>query len=98
MKFKQDKFRRVRGGYSRLLEIRCEKCNEILCYYQKDGPGPLKRMYIDRIAKTYVDVGKKFVCHKCGYIIGIHYIYEKEKRPAFRLFEGSVKKKITKLP
>jgi len=97
IKLKHDKFRKNRGGYSRLLEIKCEKCEELLCYYQKDGPGPLKRMYIDRIAKTYADAGKKLICHKCGHILGVRYIYEKEKRLAFRLFEGSVKKKIVKV-
>jgi len=53
-------------------------------------------MYIDRIVKTYAEAGKKLVCHKCGHVLGIRYVYEKEKRPAFRLFEGSVKKKIVK--
>jgi ribosomal protein S27E len=96
MKLAQDKFRKARGGYARLLEIRCEKCKTLLCLYQKDGPGPLKRMYIDRIVKTYAEAGKKLVCHKCGHVLGIRYVYEKEKRPAFRLFEGSVKKKIVK--
>ena len=93
-KLKNDKFRKARGGYSRLLEIRCEKCNELLCYYQKDGSGSLKRMYIDRIVEAYADAEKTLACHKCGRILGVRYIYEKEKRPAFRLFEGSVKKKI----
>jgi ribosomal protein S27E len=96
MKLKQDKFRKARGGYSRLLEVRCEKCDEILCYYQKDGPGPLKRMYMDRIVKTYAVAGKSLICHKCGHILGVRYIYEKEKRPAYRLFQNSVKKKIKK--
>jgi ribosomal protein S27E len=96
MKLAQDKFRKARGGYARLLEIRCEKCKTLLCLYQKDGPGPLRRMYIDRIVKTYAEAGKKLVCHKCGHVLGIRYVYEKEKRPAFRLFEGSVKKKIVK--
>jgi len=96
IKLKQDKFRRSRGGYSRLLEVRCEKCGELRCYYQKDGPGPLKRMYVDRITKAYADAGTKLICHKCGQILGVRYVYEKEKRPAFRLFEGSITKKITK--
>ncbi|KKS56835.1 MAG: hypothetical protein UV23_C0035G0007, partial [Candidatus Nomurabacteria bacterium GW2011_GWF1_42_40] len=46
---KRDKFRKARGGYARILEIRCEKCGHFLALYQKDGPGPLKRMYVDRI-------------------------------------------------
>ena len=96
IKLKQDKFRRSRGGYSRLLEIRCEKCGQLLAYYQKDGPGPLKRMYEDRIVKSYARAGKNLVCSKCRHILGIRYIYEKEKRPAFRLFQGSIIKNIIK--
>ena len=48
--FVNDKYKKVRGGYSRLLEISCEKCGSVLCHYQKDGPGILKRMYFDRIS------------------------------------------------
>ena len=33
----------------RLLDISCAKCDTHLFYYQKDGPGMLKRMYLDRI-------------------------------------------------
>ncbi len=96
IKLKRDKFKKTRGGSSRLLAVKCEKCDELLCYYQKDGSGLLKRMYIDRIAKIYTDIDKKLACHKCGHILGMRYIYEKEKRPAFKLFKGSVKKKIVK--
>lgn len=95
-KLKQDKYRRARGGYSRLLEIKCEKCNKLLCYYQKDGPGLLKRMYIDRIVESYAKAGTNLICHKCGHVLGVRCIYKKEKRPAFRLFVGSVIKKIVK--
>ena len=105
MKLKKDKYKKARGGYSRLLEIKCEKCKNLIALYQKDGPGPLKRMYVDRIfsPKKLVNfqliATKKIpnlICSKCKQIIGIPYIYQKEKRPAFRLFEGSITKKITK--
>ncbi|MGC9968410.1 MAG: hypothetical protein ABSC29_01600 [Minisyncoccia bacterium] len=104
-KFKRDRFRQARGGYSRFLEICCEKCGNMLAIYQKDGPGPLKRMYIDRILtpKNLADLAgfpvkrlPQFTCPRCHQLVGIPYLYEKEKRPAFRLFEGSVTKKITK--
>jgi ribosomal protein S27E len=96
MELKRDKYKMARGGYSRLLEIKCEKCGSLLCYYQKDGPGLLKRMYVDRIVKLYARAGTSLICHKCGHVLGSHYIYKKEKRPAFRLFVGAVTKKITK--
>ena len=86
--------------------IKCEKCNNVIAVYQKDGPGPLQRMYLDRIfspeklAKLQNVAIKNItnlVCLKCKEIIGIPYTYKKEKRPAFRLFEGSVTKKMVKI-
>ena len=100
---KRDKFRKARGGYSRVLKIRCEKCGHSLALYQKDGPGPLKRMYVDRILAPEdlanlrgISVKKlpNLLCKHCRQLIGIAYLYQNEKRPAFRLFEGSVTKKI----
>ena len=105
IKLKSDKFRKSRGGYSRLLQISCERCGNDIALYQKDGPGPLKRMYVDRIIRPDILVDMKDVsikkfpnlaCSKCQNIIGIPFIYEKEKRPAFRVLEGSVRKKITR--
>lgn len=94
-KFRTDKYRKARGGYSRLLEISCAACGVVICEYQKDGPGPLKRMYADRIMG---DTPSKHVrCKGCRQLIGVYCIYEKEKRPAYRMKEGSFKKKIVKL-
>ena len=105
IKFKSDKYKKSRGGYSRLLDISCAKCGEHLFFYQKDGPGILKRMYLDRIYESskYSNLENlpptkipQFVCPNCKQLIGIPYIYEKEKRLAFRLFVGGVQKKIVK--
>jgi len=98
MKFKNDKYKKVRGGHSRLLKISCEKCGGLVCLYQKDGPGNLRRMYLDRISdpKVPVTTPKSLACPK-GHILGVKIVYEKEKRPAFRLFVDSVVKKIIKL-
>lgn len=94
--FKNDRYKKVRGGYSRLLEIRCRKCNEVICRYQKDGPGTLRRMYLDRIMDNHVPVsGKNLNCLE-AHLLGIKMIFEKENRPAFRLFVDSVTKKIIK--
>lgn len=103
--FKSDSYKRARGGYSRLLDISCEKCGAHLCLYQKDGPGILKRMYLDRIyrSKVYSGLEKQplrsvpqLSCLKCHVLIGVPYKYEKENRLAFRLFVGSIVKKIVK--
>ncbi len=102
---KNDQYKKNRGGYSRLLEISCEGCGEFLAFYQKDGPGILKRMYLDRIykSKNYSDLSAKpfkllpqLICQKCGRLLGTPIIFEKEKRFAFRLFQGAVTKKIVK--
>lgn len=93
---KNDKYKNVRGGYSRLLNISCEKCGENICHYQKDGPGALRRMYLDRISNTKVAISRKdFSCPR-GHLLGVKIIFEKENRPAFRMFMDAVTKKIIK--
>lgn len=92
---KNDKYSQARGGWSRVLEVACEKCDSHVCFYQKDGPGPLKRMYVDRMINLQPS-GSKLICVNCGQELGIQITYEKENRLAYRLFQGSVNKKITK--
>jgi hypothetical protein len=96
---KLDKYRKSRGGYSRLLEVSCEKCGEIVCHYQKDGQGPLKRLYADRVVdlKSAWKNNQKLVCRKCKRWLGIASKYQEEKRPCFILFQDSVIKNIKKL-
>lgn len=88
-KFKSDKFRKSRGGHSRWLVLSCAKCQATLFLYQKDGPGMLKRLYLDRI------VGQaKTSCGKCKTVIGIRTVYKKENRSVIRLFAGAIEKRI----
>lgn len=96
MKLKNDKFRKTRGGYSRLLKISCEKCDSLIGLYQKDGSGNLRRMYLDRIIEPMVSIARKDLSCPKGHLLGVKIIYDKEKRLAFRLFVDSVKKKIVK--
>lgn len=105
-KFKKDKFSNARGSYSRLVNVNCRKCNNLVAVYQKDGPGNLRRMYFDRIfsPESLVNLQKKNIkeipqlkCAKCGEIIGTPYIYEKENRKAFRLYQDAAIKKAVKL-
>lgn len=53
-------------------------------------------MYLDRIFTPKISPSKtrEFICPSCKKIIGIFYTYKKETRPAIRLFQGSVSKKI----
>lgn len=94
--FKNDKYKKVRGGYSRLLHISCQKCGEHICNYQKDGPGNLRRMYLDRIINPEVSIYIKDLSCSNNHLIGVKIIYDKEKRLAYRLFVDSVIKKIIK--
>ena len=103
---KKDKYKSTRGGYSRILNLHCRKCNNIIAIYQKDGPGNLRRLYMDRIMfpKELINLHKEDIkninpikCNKCGFVIGIPYIYKKEKRKVFRVFQDAVIKKIIKL-
>jgi len=96
-KLKQDKYRKARGGYSRLLKVTCGNCNGLVCFYQKDGLGPLKRMYLDRILKIYMNAKVKLICKKCKRWLGIKSKYVDENRPCYILFEGVVKKKVVKI-
>lgn len=94
--FKNDKYKKARGGKSRLLALACEKCGKHLCFYQKDGPGILKRLYLDRIS-GFDSKAKNLICPNCHELLGVAVIFKKENRPAYRLFAGAVVKKITNL-
>lgn len=105
-KLKSDKYKKVRGGNSRFLNIYCSKCNSHVLLYQKDGPGPLKRTYLDRILapedlskyQTVTEIKEvpALVCSNCRSLIGKPYIYDKEGRKAFLLDPTSFAKKIGK--
>jgi hypothetical protein len=105
-KFKKDKFSEARGSYSRLLNVCCRKCNSLVLTYQKDGPGNLRRLYLDRIFSpdkltnlqkiNLKNIGN-LKCPNCGELLGVSYIYKKERRKAFRLYQDAIVKKIKKL-
>lgn len=93
MKLKQDRFRKARGGSSRLLDILCERAAHHLFFYQKDGPGIVKRLYLDRIVPKPPQ-SSELVCGKCKEVLGVKIVYKKENRLAYRVFVGAIKKKI----
>jgi hypothetical protein len=94
--FKSDTYRKNRGGHSRWFLLSCEKCGNSIATYQKDGPGILKRLYLDRIINLKNTEEKELVCKKCKTVLGVLIVYKKENRPAYRLFAGAVAKKIIK--
>ena len=106
LKFKRDNYRKNRGDYSRLINITCRKCGSLVAVYQKDGPGNLRRMYLDRIflpsnlsnlQKLSLSKIKILKCPECKEILGTPYIYTKENRKAFRIYQDAILKKVTHL-
>lgn len=102
---KNDEYRKSRGGYSRLIKLNCRKCNWLIAIYQKDGPGNIRRLYLDRIywPKNRVNLQMKklteipnLTCQSCKELIGIPFIYKKENRKAFRIFQDALTKRINK--
>ena len=105
IEWKNDAYKQARGGYARLLAVSCATCGTHLFYYQKDGPGIVKRLYLDRIYQSNVYEGlqhralqhiPQLLCPQCGEHLGMPIIYQKEQRLAFRLFAGAVTTKISK--
>jgi hypothetical protein len=104
--FKKDKYKIARGTYSRLLNLHCRVCGNILAIYQKDGPGDLRRLYMDRILypKKLTNLEKKSLkkikvlrCSKCDEDIGTPYVYKKENRKAFKVYQDAIVKKVRRL-
>lgn len=90
-----DKYTANRGGFGQTAKLYCDGCGEFLSDYQKDGAiGPLKRIYVDRIMDKEIvssfAVDRKLCCKKCGLMLGLGYFYEKENRPAYRIFQNAV--------
>lgn len=82
-----------------MLAINCASCEELLLVYQKDGLGPLKRCYVDRVAwQAEGEDGKKDLSHNplqcptCKETVGVPMIYKKEDRPAVRMDKGKFHK------
>ncbi|MEX0924967.1 MAG: hypothetical protein WDZ82_03440 [Candidatus Paceibacterota bacterium] len=104
--FKSDQYRKKRGGYSRLFKIHCKRCDTEILTYQKDGPGVLERLYLDRIispkqltelSKIAISKISNLICPHCKSWLAVPYIYKKEKRKAYKLFVGAISKKMTRI-
>ncbi|MCX6785086.1 MAG: hypothetical protein NTV81_04130 [Candidatus Komeilibacteria bacterium] len=102
---KRDKYRSSRGGDARRLDMFCVQCQAFVLTYQKDGHGSLLRLYFDRILaptallnlEKQTDLtGKPLTCLQCGAILAMPYIYEKEQRPAFRIIQATIIKRLKK--
>ncbi|HLC53788.1 MAG TPA: hypothetical protein VJK03_04545 [Candidatus Nanoarchaeia archaeon] len=97
MKIKKDKYFRERGSTAKIIKISCMKCNSLIFVYQKDGPGWLKRCYLNRIISPEYYSNKKdinelnnLVC-ACGNVIGSPFKY-RDGRLAYHLIRGKFKR------
>ncbi len=93
MKLIRDDYRKSRGGNSRLLDITCLRNSHHLFYYQKDGPGIIKRLYLDRIYPV-APKSRDLICKRCKEVLGIRATYKRENRPAYRVFVGAIAKRV----
>jgi hypothetical protein len=98
LKIKKDKYLRERGKTTKIIRVLCAKCNSLIFIYQKDGPGWLKRCYLNRVfePKNYAKIKdlselSKLKC-KCGSIIGSPIRY-KDGRLAYHLVRGKFRRK-----
>ena len=101
--YKKDKYKRSRGVYSRFLNLFCRVCGQKIMVYQKDGPGNVRRLYFDRILSPEKLANLKskplrlvpaLRCPKCTEDIGTPYVYRKENRKAFKVYQDALVKKI----
>ncbi|HXR49993.1 MAG TPA: hypothetical protein VN778_03120, partial [Verrucomicrobiae bacterium] len=74
MKLKRDGYRRNRGGTSRVYDVTCGHCGEHVAFYQKDGPGALLRMYVDRFVDRPLH-GEQLICGGCQSVLGSRMVY-----------------------
>ncbi len=106
MKLKNDRFRKVRGGKAKVLNISCAKCGTLILKYQKDGDGSLHRTYLNRIIAPDKFVGldsvflsqkemTNLVCENCNNLIGAP-MEHSDGRLAFRLIKGNYSKSVAR--
>ena len=102
---KKDKYFRQRGGSAKIINVSCMKCGKLILVYQKDGPGWLKRCYLNRIIEPEKMGNLQFKCKEekdmgnlvceCGNVIGSP-MRHKDGRLAFHLIRGNFKRAINK--
>lgn len=104
---KKDSYFRSRGSVCTTWRITCAKCGAEMFLYQKDGRGPLKRAYLNRIrapehlaklqdSDAAVGNLQALKCVVCRLLIGIP-MRHWEGRLAFRLIPGSWQKKVLRI-
>lgn len=106
-KFKNDQYRAARGNRTRMVDISCRVCGQHIMVYQKDDyPGRLRRLYFDRIfspprlvglERTPLSKAKPLNCSGCKEMLGTPYVYRKENRKAFKIYQDALVKRARRL-
>jgi RNase P subunit RPR2 len=104
----KDKYLRKRGGTAKVVNVSCSNCGKIIFIYQKDGPGWLKRCYLNRILGPEEYSGmhknpsikepkdmKNLICPECGTFIASP-MKHKDGRLAYHLIRKSFKRTLNK--
>ena len=92
MKIKRDKYLKKRGGTAKIINVLCAKCGKLILVYQKDGPGWLKRCYLNRIiGRKFENKNSERLLCKCGELIGLT-VKHKDGRLAYRLIRSKFKR------
>ena len=102
---KNDRYRKARGGTAKFLDLSCSSCNAWVLLYQKDGPGRVLRLYLNRIfappalaqLQDRADITEtkdmtNLVCPACGTVLGSPLKYD-DGRLAYHLRPGLIAKK-----
>jgi len=81
------------------LNISCGHCGTHIVEYKKQGSGRLVRIYLDHIVSfapgidsTHPSEFRNLNCPECGPRLGTR-VAEEKGRPAFRLIQGSFRRK-----
>ena len=71
---------------SRVIEIYCQKCSQLLYRYSKLKPGHLIKCYKDRILEDFTNGDLK--CPKCGQQFAREAMIH--GKPAYKIIQGKV--------
>lgn len=83
----------TKRGHPKFIFVLCSKCQKPIFVYQKDGSGPLKRCYLDRIHESLIEVKEEASILKypeCERKLGCVDNYEKENRLAIYWFTDCI--------
>ncbi|MFQ5481492.1 MAG: hypothetical protein ACE5ER_01935 [Nitrospinaceae bacterium] len=88
---------------SRVIHLKCSRCDAALADYAKEGSGKLVRVYLDRILAASQKMpalksGDKaelpaWTCGACGQVLGTPMRHRDGRRLAYRLTPGAVHKR-----